>query len=246
MFLQGLKDLARGVAQLILPNSCLLCDAPEGDRSEFRHGLCKECHRAVTDDPHEACPWCAATVGPHTDTSRGCGVCRDVPLGFDTAHRLGVYDGRLRDAVLRMKSASGESLAEMMGWVVREKLVTRMCSEGITVVVPVPLHWQRRWMRGHNQAAALAWELAAGLGATFAPGLLWRVRNTPQQGQPTASARRENVKGAFAARSHARLAGQTVLLVDDVMTTGSTAGEAARTLRAAGAGRVVVAVLARK
>ncbi len=134
----------------------------------------------------------------------------------------------------------------MMGWVVRETFITRMTGEGISLVVPVPLHWRRRWNRGYNQAAALARELAAGLRVRFAPDLLWRVRNTPQQAQPTASARRENVKGAFAVKSGAKLTGETVLLVDDVMTTGSTAGEAARTLRAAGAARVVVGVLARK
>jgi len=89
-------------------------------------------------------------------------------------------------------------------------------------------------------------ELAAALDVAFAPNLLRRVRWTPQQAQPTREARRENVKGAFRLHGSARIAGRTVLLLDDVMTTGSTLGEAARTLRAGGAGRVVVAVLARR
>jgi len=134
----------------------------------------------------------------------------------------------------------------MMGQVFREAACPALRCEGVAVVVPVPLHWRRRWARGYNQAAALAREMAEELGAEFAPNLLRRVRHTPQQVQPTASARRENMKGAFRARSGARLAGRTVLLVDDVMTTGSTAGEAARMLRAVGAAKVIVAVLARK
>ena len=89
-------------------------------------------------------------------------------------------------------------------------------------------------------------ELADGLKVAFVPHLLRRVRWTTQQVQPTRAARRENMKGAFRVRSGARIAGKTILLTDDVMTTGSTLGEAARALRDAGAARVAVAVLARK
>ena len=246
MWLRGLTELARGVAQLLLPNSCLICDAPEGDRCDFRHGLCTNCYSAVTHDAHAACPYCAATIGPHTDTSEGCLVCRSVSLGFAAAVRLAPYGGRLRDAILRMKSGSGEGLAEVMGKVFWEVACVRLRDTGVSMVVPVPLHWRRRWARGYNQADSLGRELAAGLGVEFAPTLLRRVRHTPQQLQPTASARRENVKGAFRTKSGASLTSRTVLLVDDVMTTGSTAAEAAKTLRAAGAERVVVGVLARK
>ena len=242
---RGLAELIRGLAQLFLPNSCLVCDAPEGDRTDFRHGLCNECLRAVSHDPHSACPRCAATIGPHTDTKDGCAACRSVSLGFTSAMRLGPYTGRLRDAVLRMKSAHGEGLAEMMGRMLAEATATRLRSEGVEVVVPVPLHWRRWWERGYNQSASVAREVAAYLGVAFAPRLLRRVRYSPQHLQPSATARRENVKDAFRARRHASLRGRTVLLVDDVMTTGSTVGEAARSLRDAGAAKVVVAVLAR-
>lgn len=244
MWLRGLSDVAHGVAQLVFPNACLICDSPEGDRSDFEHGMCAECHRAVTLDPLETCHWCAATVGPHTDTSSGCAVCSGLSLGFDYAVRMGLYADRRRDAILRMKQPNGEGLAEMMGRVLWGMLGTRLREQGITVVVPVPLHWRRRFARGHNQAEGVARELASGLGIQFATSLR-RVRHTPQQVQPSALARRENVKGAFRIAWGASLTGLTVLLVDDVMTTGSTASEAARTLKAAGAIKVVVAVLAR-
>jgi len=100
--------------------------------------------------------------------------------------------------------------------------------------------------RGYNQSAALGKELAAGLAVEFAPTLLMRVRHTPQQIQPSAAARKENVRGAFRTKRRASLADRAVLLVDDVLTTGSTACEAARTLREAGARQVIVAVLARR
>ena len=101
-------------------------------------------------------------------------------------------------------------------------------------------------MRGYNQAAAVGREVAHGLGVKFAPNILRRVRHTPQQLQPSRAARKENVRGAFEVDRRASFGTGTVLLVDDVLTTGSTVGEAARTLRAAGAAQVMVAVLARR
>jgi ComF family protein len=145
-----------------------------------------------------------------------------------------------------MKSSGGEGLAEMIGRLFWERWSSRLKASGIDLVVPIPLHWKRRWMRGYNQAAAIGRELALGLGVKFAPKLLRRVRHTPQQIQPSAAARKENVRGAFAVSRRASLGTGTVLLVDDVLTTGSTASEAARTLRAAGASKVMVAVLARR
>jgi ComF family protein len=106
-----------------------------------------------------------------------------------------------------------------------------------------PPLWRRRWWRGYNQSEALARPLAARLGLACHPSALRRIRNTPQQTTQTATARLDNVRNAFRAR--AGLTGRTVLLVDDVMTTGSTVAEATRALRRAGARRVVVAVLAR-
>jgi ComF family protein len=245
MFLRGLEELARGFADLLLPNSCLVCDSPQCDRAAFRHGLCPACYSAVTHDPHEVCPRCAATVGPYTDVTNGCLSCRSARFAFKSAFRLGPYTGRLREAILRMKSERGEALAEQIGFVVRDALLPRISGQGISLVSPMPLHWLRRWTRGHNQVEPAARELAAGLGVPCDPHLLRRKWHNPQHTQRSAAARRRNVAGVFSLKRNARLTGQTVLLVDDVMTTGSTATEAARVLRRAGAARVVVVVLAR-
>ena len=113
------------------------------------------------------------------------------------------------------------------------------------MLVPVPLHWRRRWLRGYNQSEALAHGLAARLRLPCGSCGLRRIRATPMQTSQTLAGRRDNVRGAFAAAPNVRTAGKTVLLVDDVMTTGATASEAARALKAAGARRVVVAVLTR-
>jgi ComF family protein len=246
MPLRFLRDVARGVGNLLYPNSCLICGTPEPDDVPFRHGLCQPCVTALRGDPHETCPWCAATVGPHTDTSSGCTGCRGQSFAFERAFRLGPYDGRLREGILHTKTSAGEPLAEMLGRVLADRRGTELLAAGVEVVVPVPLHWVRRWSRGYNQADAIGREFAAGIGLPHDARVLRRVNPTPQQAQPSATARRENVRGAFRANPGARVAGRAVLLVDDVMTTGSTAAEAARVLREAGASRVVVAVLARR
>lgn len=242
MGLRGWFDFARDFARLIYPNACLLCDAPEAVPNGSRHGLCFECHRAVTDDARDTCPRCAATVGPHTDVSGGCVACRSAGFRFARTLRLGEYDGRLRDAVRRVKEPSGEPLAEMLGRVAAERFGSSLAD--IDVVVPVPLHLWRRWARGFNQAAAVAREVAAALALPLADRLR-RVKWTDQTAQPSASARRDHIRGAFTAGRNASFAGRRVLLVDDVMTTGATAGEAARVLLDAGAESVTVLVLAR-
>jgi len=237
--------LARNFVDLVYPDTCLVCDARASDAGAHRHGMCGPCYAAVTSDGSPTCSWCAKTVGPFTDTTHGCTECRGVSLGFERAFRLGPYEGKLRDAVLRTKVLAGEGLADLLGRAFAEARGEALRCAGIDLVVPVPLHWWRKWTRGYNQAEAVARELAVGLKVPFAPHMLRRVRWTAKQAQLTRTAREENVKGAFRVRRGARLASKAVLLVDDVYTTGSTLGEAARTLRAAGAGRVVVAVVAR-
>jgi ComF family protein len=246
MKLRGLRDVLAGVAQFIFPNHCLLCDNNETENCAFRHGLCNACLSSLVPAVDRACARCAMTIGPHTDTSGGCSECRGESLGFESAIRLGPYQGLLREAVLRIKSGSGEGLAEMLGDVFWERTSASFRSTGAQVVVPIPLHWMRRFARGYNQAAAIGSRLAANWGIEFAPHLLRRVRHTPQQLQPSASARKENVRGAFRLSRRVVPPRGKVLLVDDVLTTGSTAGEAARTLRHAGADSVILAVLARK
>jgi ComF family protein len=158
---------------------------------------------------------------------------------------LGAYDGLLREVIMRLKHGSGEILAERLGELWAGCAAATLHALNANIVVPIPLHWRRRWERGYNQSAALAYALAEHVGLPCRPTLLRRIRNTPKQTQQTAAGRHENVRAAFQARKRRDLEGQCVLLVDDVLSTGSTASEAARALRHAGAARVFVAVLAR-
>jgi ComF family protein len=185
-------------------------------------------------------------VGPYVNLEDGCNACRDQSFHFESVVRLGAYDGLLSQVILqRLKYAPGEGLAEVLGELWASHLEKRLRDVKADVIVPVPLHWWRRWTRGYNQSEVLAQALANRLRVPCKPGWLRRVRNTPQQVGQSTTARRENVRNAFSAPAWAELHGKTILLVDDVLTTGSTASDAARALRTAGAARVVVAVLAR-
>lgn len=111
-------------------------------------------------------------------------------------------------------------------------------------VVPVPLHWKKRWSRGFNQAELLARPVAKRRGIPVLNALC-RRKSTEVQASLTMAARRKNVQGAFLARPGAKLQGKRILLIDDVMTTGATAGACAMALKRAGAASVTLAVLAR-
>jgi ComF family protein len=243
------RALGRGLVELLYPPACVLCTAATESGATGAAGhFCGSCLSRLTDDPHPCCPRCAADVGPFALVEGGCSRCRDESFAFERTLRLGPYDGLLREVVLRLKHHSGEGLAELMGelWATHAGEQLRTSTSPVDLlVVPLPLHWWRRLRRGYNQSAAIAHGIAHFLKLPISPACLHRIRNTPQQAHQTPAARKENIRGAFRARNHPCLKGRTVLLVDDVMTSGSTAAAAARALRAAGAARVVVGILAR-
>ncbi len=228
--------------QLFYPGSCHLCGVLLPPAVE---SFCASCRASLLNDEFPSCPRCAGTIGPFVQATAGCVHCRNETFAFDMAMRLGLYDNVLRDAVIRLKHHSGEVLAELLGelWVGRD--LQRFQAIAADAIVPVPLHWWRRWRRGYNQSAALGRGIAKQLKIPCFPSWLRRLRNTPDQTTQSPGGRRQNVRGAFGSRRRAQLKGRTILLVDDVMTTGATANEAARALRAAGAARVAIAALAR-
>jgi ComF family protein len=143
-----------------------------------------------------------------------------------------------------MKSSSGEITAEVMARFWAKTVAGRLRDLGATAVVPIPLHWYRHWRRGFNQSEVLARALARELSIPCRHRWLKRIKWAAPQTQQTPAGRRQNVHRAFAVRRGVALRGGTVLLVDDVITTGSTASEAAGALRASGAGTIIVVVLA--
>jgi len=238
---------AVAVRQLVFPPACLACgDELDGTDSNGSDQvlLCDGClSEIVAEAP--ACQRCATDVGEYVDTSGGCVACRGERYRFDAAIRLGHYTGKLRLLCLAFKEQRheyvGRTLAELL-WRYRGDELAALRAD---LVVAVPLHPLRRLVRGYNQAELLAGYLAERLNVPHRSHLLRRRRWTIPQSRLGRQQRRSNVTDAFVVRRRSRVDKLTVLLIDDILTTGSTCSEAARALKRAGARRVVVAVVAR-
>jgi ComF family protein len=235
------RQLTEGLSQLVYPPICWVCQTRQDDLSD---GICSACTQTLSSDPHPTCPRCSSSVGPYVNLEGGCTRCRDERFAFQQTLRLGPYEGPLRQVVLRMKHPSGRTLAEVVSRLWARAMHARLRPLQPQVIVPVPLHWHRQWQRGFNQSTLLGQALAGALGTSCRPAVLRRIRATPSQMSCTPAQRRENVRGTFAAHRNSLPPGQTVVLVDDVLTTGATASEAARALRSFQPARVIVAVLA--
>jgi len=183
-----------------------------------------------------------------------CGACRAEEPPFACVRSFGLYTGKLRQLVLRLKFGGEEQLGVRLG----ELLAGTWDSmpgeraPGEILVVPVPLHASRRRERGFNQSELLAAGLVRalarrknGIAPHVVKGCLRRLRATPPQTGLSVAARRENLRGAFAVPDPAVIEGRTLVLIDDVMTTGATLSACARVLHRAGAARVLGLTLAR-
>jgi len=175
------------------------------------------------------------------DAEGRCPLCRHGLRGFDAAYSFGSYEGRLREWIHLFKYGRIKTMRRPLGDLLARALPR---DERFDLVVPVPLHWRRRWKRGFNQTELLASDVAKRLGMTVAR-VLRRVRHTATQTGLSNTGRRHNVAAAFRVSRWSRLAGKSILLIDDVMTTGATAAACGTALRRAGAARVVLLTVAR-
>lgn len=193
-------------------------------------------------------PWCETCGLPFPyaiGDGAECPACIARPPKYGKARAAFVYDDASRALILEFKHGGRvEYVAQFAAWMT---LAGRDLLAGADMIVPVPLHRRRLAMRRFNQSALLSLSIAKRTGLRFEPHALRRVRATPSQAGKSASGRRRNVAGVFHVpdRAKGRLTGKTILLVDDVFTTGATVEAAARTLLRAGAARVNVLTLAR-
>jgi ComF family protein len=241
-FVQATRRFARGMLDMAFPPLCVSCRSPVTEP----HGLCAQCWRSIMflDGPCCACCGYPFDFDPGGDTL--CGACLAAPPPFDRARAAMRYDEKSRDLILALKRADRLDLAPTFGkWLAH---AGREMAAQADIIVPVPLHRLRLWNRRFNQSAILAQEVARYWGIPADPFVIERVRPTPSQGaMPSARARRRNVQGAFRVRPEQRhaVAGKTVVLVDDVFTTGATVSACARALKRAKADKVLVLALAR-
>ncbi len=222
------------VRQALLPAICAVCSTPlAGDR----RGLCDDCWSTVLPDPGARCPRCGV---PSEGWEIECPTCLDTLPPQDSTTVWGVYDGTLRRALLALKHHGHDELARPLGQRLAAAVATAPWLGDLDAVAWVPTHPLHRIRRGWSTARLLAQETARALDLPTA-SLLIR-RGLGRQATRSRAQRRALPARSFAARG--RVAGRHILLVDDVMATGSTIRRACGALRAAGATEVHVSVLA--
>lgn len=219
-----LRPWWRATLDLMFPPRCQVCAAPDG------FPLCAACSQSFPCIAPPVCQVCGRPLRGPPDLVFTCVACRHRrnPL---RVRAFGRYEGRLRDAVHALKYQGRLALAEPLGRALAEVVSADPVLSRADAAVPVPLHPRRQARRGFNQAE----ELARYLGRPVVRALV-RVRDTPSQTELDEDQRRRNVRAAFAVCRPVR--GLRVVLVDDVVTTGSTLAECAAVLRAAGAAQV--------
>lgn len=190
-------------------------------------------------------PWCAACQLPFAfDRGEGalCGECLADPPPYDGVRAAVAYGDVAREVALKLKYSGRLACAQTMA-----RAMERLMPEHADLLVPVPLHRWRIWSRGFNQAALIAAALARASGRPADTRVLRRVKATPVLRGLGARGRAKAVAGAFALAdgARARLAGKTVVLVDDVHTSGATAAACARVLKRGGAAEVILLCWAR-
>lgn len=241
-WLPVLRRAGRAFLDLLYPPLCLTCRTPVRDPS----GLCADCWKAITFIDGAVCDCCGLPFELDPGSESLCASCLARPPAFDQARAAMHYDDASKGGILALKRADRLELAQLFAlWL---KRAGAPLLDTADLIIPVPLHRLRLWTRRYNQSAVLAQRLARMAGKPFEPLLLMRTRATPSQGEmPSAKARARNVSGAFkvSAKAKGRLGGRTVLLIDDVLTTGATIEACARALKRAGAEKVLVLTIAR-
>jgi competence protein ComFC len=230
----------------VLPPSCTFCRAnlnPEGRQRHPEIWLCDACRLDMVKDERDPCQRCGMPVGPYARNDE-CLACRPRKFRFKQVVRLGVYEDELRQAVIRGKGRGSEALAESLAALLWQQQEAELRFLDIDFVVPVPQHWTQWFTRPHHQARTIAQILAECLGIPMRDGLVAKVRRTCDQSSLHRAKRLQNLDRAFAVGRDVDLERQNVLVVDDILTTGTTSNEVTRALRRARAGRVAVAVLA--
>ena len=232
---------------LLYPPACLLCQAPlapPGDARARGAMICPACLDRMPPSGPPVCLRCGVGLAGAFDALLECGSCRAHPPAFEAARAPWLYTGAAQEAIRQFKYHRrwriGRWLADEMARVAAASFPL----QEVAAVLPVPRHWLKRRLHGFNAAELLAGAVARSLKTPCVPDALRQRRWASTQTRLSWRERTRNVEGAFVARERS-VGRRTVLLVDDVLTSGATAHACARALREAGVRRVLVLTAAR-
>ena len=234
-----LRQFAHAILNFICPPTCPLCQEPVDEV----HCLCHKCYQKLHFITKPCCSVCGRPFEYQGLDEMVCAACMKEKPAFSMARSILEYDDFSKQLVLAFKHGDRIELAPLLVKFLRQ--ADPDIFENVDLIMPVPLHWTRRLKRKYNQSALLAKGLSQKTGISYSERYLKRIRRTESQGKKKRRDREKNVKNAFRVAHPDQIKGRSILLVDDVMTTGSTLNECARILRKKGVKDVKVITLYR-
>ncbi len=199
-------------------------------------GICPGCWSSVKKWEGGQCQRCGNQVAGKKSL---CELCLIPGWGCSEVKTIGPFEAPLSDVIHMLKYSDAISVSRKLGAIMAERIVSDQKYNKADLVLAVPLHSARERERGYNQAQLLAEQLGRALGVASPKGLVARCRHTKSQTTMNKEQRHRNVEGIFAVQNPDRIKDKTVILVDDVLTTGATIGSCGQSLLAAGAREVL-------
>ena len=233
----SIKELGRIILNLFFPPTCGFC----GEIIESSWGICKPCMDRIPLIPGRACRLCGKKLEAEES------VCRECKRGkryFTQVVSACEYDGVIRDKMIDYKFNGKKYLFWAFSDIIMWRLKSLPDPLIFDMILSVPMYRHKERMRGYNQSDLIARNLSKRLGIPYIPDAVVKVKDTKPQSELNQKERRENVKGVFRVLKNELLTGKRVLLIDDVLTTGTTVNECSRVLAQAGAREIYVAVAA--
>lgn len=227
----------------VFPPLCHSCRTFIPDAGRIH--ICDDCLATTRNLDSPLCPFCGVPFLTEDGLDHACGACITAPPPFAAARAAVIYEGAVRELIHRLKYDGKIQVRRPLGLLLAERLKRFAVDAAPDLLLPVPLHVKRLRQRGFNQAVLLGELLSREWGVPMARQAIKRVRWTEPQITLAAGDRAANVRGAFAIADPGIIKGKRVMLIDDVMTTGSTVVECGRLLGKSGAASVFVAVVAR-
>jgi competence protein ComFC len=238
------KALWKNFINLIYPLSCLLCETalePLSDRP-----VCAVCWNKIEYNQPPFCRVCAKHLPAKTQKQALiCSNCQQSSFSFRQARSVCIYDGVIKNCLHLFKYKRKLSLVKPLSKLMIDFARNSLDMNKVDIIIPVPLYSTKRRLRQFNQAGLLAESISRACSKQLQQKLLIKTKPGPAQVELSKTERLKNLRGAFKVRSAGSLKDKNILLIDDVLTTGATANECARTLLDAQANSVDVLTLAR-